>query len=157
MKPGPPPKPTALKLVQGNPGRRPLPENEPTPVVAEPEWPDELAEDARAEWRRVAPQLLALGMLSKLDRAALSAYCVAWARWLQAEQHIKVHGPIVAAPRTGVPMQNPFLSVANKAMDQFLRLAAEFGMTPSARSRVDTTAENEDKIADKFFGPRAGH
>ena len=69
MKPGPKPKPTALKIAQGNPGHRPLPKNEPRPRVAAPSMPDFLDAGGRAEWRRVVPILLEMGLLTKMDRA----------------------------------------------------------------------------------------
>ena len=45
------------------------------------------------------------------------------------------------APKTGVPMQNPALSIANKAMQEMTKLLAEFGMTPSSRSKVAAVFE----------------
>ena len=56
-----------------------------------------------------------------------------------AELHVNEFGAIVAAPRTGVPMQNPHLSIATKAADTVSRVAAELGLTPSSRQRVGTT------------------
>jgi len=142
------PKPTALKISQGNPGRRPLNTREPHPEVGIPERPAHLGPEACAEWDRVTAILQVLGIITKIDRAALAAYCVAFARWVEAEQKLKEQGLVVRAPQTGYPMQNPYLSIANTAMTQMIRLAAEFGMTPSSRSRLQSYPEffSADKI-----------
>jgi hypothetical protein len=82
------PKPTHLRLVGGNAGKRPIKANEPKPEVAAPQPPPHLNEAAKAEWGRIVGQLLALRLVTELDRAALAAYCVAYARWAEAEEHI---------------------------------------------------------------------
>ena len=132
------PTPTALRVLRGNPGKRPLPENEPHPSPDYPEPPDNLSRDARIEWERVTPILYDLGLLTNIDRAALVGYCVAWGRWMEAEDELRKYGPVVKAP-SGYPVQSPFLAVANRAMKQTKEFLAEFGMSPSARTRVVVT------------------
>ena len=79
--------PTHLKLLRGNPGKRPIkPEPEPSVPDTPPEPPDFLSEDAVNEWWRVAPELHALGLLTELDVAPFAAYCDAYARWITAER-----------------------------------------------------------------------
>lgn len=78
------PKPTRLKVLTGNPGKRPLNTDEPKPEVATPECPAELGPVARREWDRLACELTALRILTNLDRAALAAYCGAYAMWAEA-------------------------------------------------------------------------
>ena len=78
------PTPTRLKLLTGNPGKRPLNEDEPRPESAVPECPPELSPTARKEWDRLVGELGALRMLTNLDRAALAAYCGAYALWAEA-------------------------------------------------------------------------
>ena len=79
-------KPTALKILQGNPGRRPLkPDNEPQPTPAIPSCPDELSDLAKREWNRVAVELHALGVVSEIDRAALAAYASAYGSFIECE------------------------------------------------------------------------
>jgi phage terminase small subunit len=64
------PTPTALKLVAGNPGKRPLNRHEPKPVTAIPTCPAHLMPTAKTEWKRLARYLHDLGVISELDRAA---------------------------------------------------------------------------------------
>jgi phage terminase small subunit len=81
------PRPTHLKLVTGNPGKRRLNSAEPRPSVAgRTSPPAELGRDAKTEWRGVARRLQALELLTPVDRASLAAYCQAYGRWRQAER-----------------------------------------------------------------------
>jgi P27 family predicted phage terminase small subunit len=131
------PKPTKLKIIDGNPGKRPLNESEPDPdqEIKCPQAPGHLNDAAKEEWDRMAPELYDIGLLTKIDIAALEAYCTAYARWIEAEDKIREGGMLVNAP-SGYPIQTPYLSIANKAIDQIKAFLTEFGMTPSSRSRI---------------------
>ena len=129
------PKPTALKEVLGNPGKRPLNRNEPKPVQAMPTCPAHLSPTAKAEWKRIAAQLHVVGILTQLDRAALAAYCQAYGRWVEAEMKLK-ETPALIRTASGYVQQNPWLQVANKQVELMHKLLAEFGLSPAARSRV---------------------
>mgnify|MGYP000913998384 FL=1 len=150
------PKPTALKELAGNPGKRPLNEREPKPTAKLPTAPKHLTSAARAEWRRMGKELLALGVLTSVDRAALAAYCVAYARWAEAEVQVAKLGTVVKTSN-GNLIQNPYLAVANRAMEYMTKLATEFGMTPSSRSRVQVQAPaDEMSLADLLFADVMG-
>lgn len=145
------PKPTHLKLVTGNPGKRRLNRAEPKlEAGGVPQPPAELSSDARNEWRRVARQLHQAGLLAGLDRAALAAYCQAYARWRAAERALAVMAekdPVTAGllikTSNGNAIQNPLVGIANKAAAAMVRFAAEFGMTPSARSRIEVAPHDD--------------
>lgn len=152
------PKPTHLKLVTGNPGRRPLNKSEPKPTLELPTPPAELSEDAAAEWGRVSVALHKAGLLSGIDRAALAAYCQAYGRWVKAERAIAemgkrdpLTGGLMIKTTNGNAIQNPLVGTANKAMADMVRYAAEFGMTPSARSRIKAEGEKPEDPAESFF------
>jgi P27 family predicted phage terminase small subunit len=134
------PKPSALKALTGTPGHRPLNENEPKPVACIPKCPKHLDKEARAEWRRITPELLKLQILTRVDRAALSAYCMAWSRWVDSETNLRKFGAVIKTPK-GYPIQNPYLGIANTAIDIMRRFLTEFGMTPSSRSRINVTQD----------------
>jgi P27 family predicted phage terminase small subunit len=144
------PKPTHLKLVTGNPGKRPLNQNEPQPARKLPSPPAVLYPEAKREWNRVATELHSLGLLTRLDRAALAAYCQSYGRWVIAERAIAemakadplTHGLIKPTKGGGVP--NAMVRTASHAMTEMVRYAGEFGMTPSARSRL-SSAPGGDK------------
>ena len=149
--PGPAPQPTALKLLAGNPGKRPLNEAEPKPVLAIPAMPKHLGKEAKKEWKRIVPELQKLGLLTRVDRAALAAYCVSFGRWVEAEQELAVTGAIVVSPN-GYPQQSPWLAISNKALENVRRFIAEFGLSPASRSRVSVTPTDAD---DDFFETRS--
>ncbi len=126
-----------MRVVRGNPGRRPLPEGEPEPASDLPIAPAHLSDEAKAEWDRTGQQLLELGLITTIDRPALAAYCAAWARWVDAEQRLVEFGVVIKSPK-GFLVQSPYLSIANRAMEQMMKVLVEFGMTPSSRTRVTT-------------------
>jgi P27 family predicted phage terminase small subunit len=146
--PGPAPKPTALKVVQGNPGKRKLNQDEPTPEVVAPDCPAHLSADAKAEWDRIMPLLVRLKIVSELDTAALALYCQSYARWQEAERMITDmkakggDGLLIKAP-SGYPIQNPYLAIANRAMEDCHKYLQQFGLSPAARSRVTISLQGE--------------
>lgn len=147
------PKPTAMKQLAGNPGKRPLNSNEPRPPVPDvtPYAPRHLNADAKREWRRVVPILLQLGMYTELDRSAVAMLCQAWGRWVVAEMHLREEGEVLKSA-TGYMYQNPWRFEANKAQDMLRRMLSEFGMTPSSRSRFHLPGEQEEpSLAEQLF------
>jgi P27 family predicted phage terminase small subunit len=129
------PKPTALKLLCGNPGKRKLNRDEPT-AAGIPDCPDFLDAIAKEEWNRCVKVLAEMNVLTKADRSALAAYCVAYSRWVEAEALVKKFGTIVKSPEKGYPLKSPYLTVADQALESMRKLMVEFGMTPSSRSRL---------------------
>lgn len=156
---GPKPKPTHLQLVLGNPGRRPLNTAEAKPDAKLPKPPPELGADAKREWQRMAAELHALGLLTGLDRAALAAYCTTYGRWVVAERALARQAErdpstqaLLVRTKKGNIIQNPLVGTANKAMSDMVRYAAEFGMTPSARSRIKAESPRGlDDPSAKYF------
>ena len=147
--PGPPPKPTALKLLAGNPGHRPLNLSEPKPTGI-PTCPRHLDKEAKAEWKRISAELIKLGLLTSIDRAALSGYCCAYSRWVTAEAQIAQFGLVVKAGKSGYPIPSPFVGIANVALDHMRKFCIEFGLTPSSRSKVQGAPQQGAGIASPF-------
>jgi P27 family predicted phage terminase small subunit len=138
------PKPTHLKVIEGNPGKRRLNKREPRPDPAIPEAPEGLEGEALEEWGKVAPELYRLGVLSRLDKAVLAAYCHAYARYMAAERilaEMAKRSPqakaLMIQTTNGNWVQNPLVGTANQAAISMVRYAAELGMTPSARSKIE--------------------
>jgi P27 family predicted phage terminase small subunit len=84
----------------------------------------------------VARELYDLGMISRLDRAALAAYCQAYGRWVEAERKLQ-DTPVILKMPSGYIQQNPWLTISTKQMELMCKFATELGMTPSSRSRVE--------------------
>jgi len=148
MKSGPAPKPTALKLIEGNPGRRQIEPGEVRPPVVAPDCPEHLNPDAAAEWQRIIPLLLKNYLITELDTAALALYCQSYGRWAEAERKIAEQrarggdGLLIKAP-SGYPIQNPYLAIANRAMEDCHKYLQQFGLSPSARTRVQASPQGD--------------
>lgn len=145
-------KPTALKELAGNPGKRALNNQEPKPKSQIPICPPHLKGVARTEWTRITKELHALGVLSLLDRAALVAFCTAWSDYVHACKMVEEEGAVITSEKGGL-YQNPWVGIKNSSMDRVVRISSEFGMTPSSRTRikVDKPTE-EDEMAGFLFG-----
>ena len=145
------PKPSLIKLLDGNPGKRPVNEREPPILAGMPQPPEWLDGEAQAEWARVVLDLQAMGVLSRADRPALAAYCTAWSRWVEAEGMVKKFGAIVKSPEKGFPMKSPYLSIADQAMETMRKFLVEFGLTPSSRSRIKVPDSDAGNEFDRFM------
>jgi P27 family predicted phage terminase small subunit len=151
-------KPTALKVLEGNRGKRPLNGNEPKPKLEIPPPPAELSEDARIEWDYISGRLYAVGCLTEVDRGVLAAYCQAYGRWVQAERALNAcarfdtaSSGLLVKHDNGSYYANPLVAIANNAMKDMVKYSIEFGMTPSARSRIHAQKPEETDAASRFF------
>ena len=151
---GPKPLPAAIHQLRGT-FRADRHSEPPAPTSGLPPCPAHLSLTTKREWKRVLSELGPIGLATKLDRSALAAYRQVYARWVETEEQIKTHGVLVKGSK-GYPVVSPYLQVANKAIQQMRMLLAEFGMTPSARTRVSATAfeDGEDDPLAEFDPPR---
>lgn len=86
------PKPVALKLLTGNPGKRPLPVDEPTAVPGWPDKPAGLGKTAAAEWQRLAELLEGEQRLGKADGPHLLGAAIAYETALEFQRRAKQRG-----------------------------------------------------------------
>jgi P27 family predicted phage terminase small subunit len=138
------PKPTALRLIEGNANKRPLNAREPKPAIKIPTCPAHLNPSAKAEWKRIARQMFTLGMISELDRAALAAYCQAYGRWAEAERKLSETPSLIKLP-SGYIQPSPWLAIANKQLELMIRYMSELGLSPVSRSRVSVITPPQPK------------
>lgn len=131
--------PADLKLLAGNPGKRPI-NRGPDFKSGAPECPAWLPEDARDEWARITEELVRLGVLALVDMPALSAYCGAWYLYKRAMDDIQKNGLTLAnhTKYGTVHKKNPAVNVADRAMMQIRGLGSEFGLTPASRGKIGT-------------------
>ena len=150
---GRPPKPTRLRLLEGNPGKRPINENEPRPWQRQriPSPPDDLGDVGAKEWRRRGPELTRLGLLTNLDLTAFHLYCDTYERWVQASREAK-RIPLITTPG-GVIRPNPYVAMANRLFYMVNQSLARFGMDPSSRSRiaVDPNDREDDDLSEFLY------
>jgi P27 family predicted phage terminase small subunit len=156
---GPPPQPTDLRLLRGNPGKRRINTREPRPPVTTPSCPRWLSPEAKRAWRETVPVLKEMRILTRIDRDALAAYCQAYARWKAAEQFLDQHGEVYPirdeSGKIKYMQAFPQVFIARSALQTLRSYQQEFGMTPSARTRVHEIPDLvRDAENERFFGPR---
>lgn len=151
------PLPTQMKVLRGNPGKRAINKDEPKPKAKVPPCPRHLSKEARKEWRRISKELLTLGLLTVVDRAALAAYCQAWSRWVEAEEQMsKPDFKLVRSTDKGYEHASPWVGVANNALKQMKAFLVEFGLTPASRSRVSVAKPEDRDPYSEFLARKAG-
>lgn len=144
--------PTKIKEMQGTltPGRYLENEMKATTVNEVPSAPEYLNEKGKTEWTLVATELYNKGMLHLVDVALLSAYCNEMGMYLEAAEVINKEGSVERTYRNGKPSGSklkPELKIARDALAAALKLATQFGFTPSARASIpqpDTKESSED-------------
>jgi P27 family predicted phage terminase small subunit len=128
---------TKLHLLHGNPGGHPHSlENEPQPELIAPQCPEILSAEARAEWDRLATELEALGLLTRLDRANMTGYCQSWADYLEAQRHLD-NEPKVFKTATGYPLMTPWKTYRDIALTEMRKFGTELGLSAPSRTRIN--------------------
>lgn len=151
---GNPPVPTALKKLRGNPGKRAYNEDEPTPpvlITRPPDWLDDAARDA---WLELSPMLASMRVLTEADRVALMLLCDAYSEWRAARDAVVEEGMVFTViNEAGDTMirRRPEVGIRADAWRRVLRGLIEFGLTPSARSRVSSGEADEVDPMAEFF------
>lgn len=139
------PKPTTLKLLQGNPGKRPINQEEPqAKPIFNPDPPAHFSDLQAAKWRDMAAQLGAVRVLTQLDLDALEIYCIEWVAMHAALTDLNERGKLLQAPSGGV-MWNPSWTQYKHSLAQCRSLQSEFGLTPSSRTGVVADGDSEGK------------
>ena len=137
------PKPTGLKILTGNPGKRPLNLNEPAAAPGLPRCPAHLDAVAKKKWHHLAADVT---WLAKVDGDMVALYCQAWSNALEAQGLIAKTGKVLKSTEGGL-YQNPWVPIYNKAVEQLVKIGALLGLNPSDRSRLQVAPAVE---ADPF-------
>lgn len=156
---GPQPAPTVLKLHQGNRSKRPIDMSGVNPKVEIPDAPNHLGKEAKKEWKRITPELLELGLISKIDRTALAMYCQAAGRLFELEQAFEatvknivekskvdyaraVEVASTSLTPNGFAQQSVIVQLLSKHREQVHKYLQSFGLSPSARGRIQPSSNN---------------
>lgn len=116
-----------------NRGVKPAPAKDAEALTKAPAVPSYLPAQARAEWRRIMPQLIARRIITKADLAGVEAYCSAVGICRQIEEQ-----------RAGGLIDKTAFGIWNRAAQTARQLAAEYGLTPTSRARIGSTAADDD-------------
>jgi P27 family predicted phage terminase small subunit len=155
------PKPTHLKLLEGEVNKHRINFDEPKPTPEAPKCPVWLSKEGRKEWKRLAPEMERLGLLTKADFAMFAAYCSAVGKLAWAEREIKKRRNYELkkiktqnlkeseVPTTGGMVDQaetkkgyttlPAVWIYNKSLEQIRSFGSEFGLSPSSRTRIKTS------------------
>jgi P27 family predicted phage terminase small subunit len=161
------PKPTAVKELEGNPGHRPLNASEPQPRASRAQTPRGLGAEGGRFWRKYAPALAALGVLTEVDEPALRMAAEHFELALRAAKELR-QGVVIpsndgtqeATVQTGLLIEdadgnlrkNPLLQVLRDQSAALRSYLTEFGMTPAARSKLHVEIAEQLSMADILFG-----
>lgn len=146
---GPTKKPTNLKIIQGNPGKKKLNKDVEFEKLKEVPKPlIHLDSVAKKEWKRLAPIVFKAGLLNAGDLAAFGAYCAAYSGWYKAEKNLQAKlsengGCLTFETDKGYQQQIPQIGIVNQSRINMVKIAREFGLTPSARAGIPSTQPDE--------------
>jgi len=166
-----PRKPTNLKVLEGTFRKDRANPDEPEYPIEIPGCPPQLSKAGKAEWRRIVPLLEAAGLISKVSRAELAAYCAFYARWIKAEKEIEKDGEMIKVadmqkgsepyPRdkeTGeliyfIYRKNPWLDISFQCAAEMRKFASGFGLSPASKTKVKATIPKKEVVdpRERFF------
>lgn len=136
---GRPPKPKVLKTLEGNRGKREIPDE--VPADGCPAKPADLCPVASAHWDHVVEHVVGWGIAKAIDANALEQLCRYWALWK------------ALLPRAVADPADPEIKNAlTKYSTEWQKLASKFGMSPVDRAKLAITeAKKKDDFEDEFL------
>lgn len=147
------PKPTALKIAEGNPGKRKLNALEPKLAPGEPPMPK--LDKAEADvWHATVPVLLDMGVLTAADGAKLADYCADCVIEQRIRKSIK-RGGIFVHGQYGQLSESAAMRALDRVLKRKHQFYTEFGLTPAARSKIKIEAKPEVDAFETFLGKAA--
>ncbi len=170
---GPKPMPNNVRILTGNRGKRSVTNNAGmiAPDIEAPDCPAHLSAEAKKEWKRITPELLKMRVLTQIDRAALESYCENYSFWVRIclaitalqKRHKDDEGAgLIDLTPNGFKQMSVWLQIRNRASQEMRAAAAEFGMSPANRVKIQQAQvpEQNDLFPDdkpnpeRFFNGR---
>ncbi len=145
------PQPTTLKILHGNPGRRPINDREPQPdqVVTDLAPPKVLGRAGKKVWRDTLPVLRRMRVLTEADSDTLQNYCLCMEQVLECQKVLKKHGRTyeVVNEKTGAVAfkYRPEAKLMAEYLKEARQLGALLGLDPSNRSRLKVPAPSDSR------------
>lgn len=143
---GPKPKPSALKKRDGTYKKCKQAPSEYSPDQIEtlakpPTWLNKYAKD---EYLKVGAVLLKDGLLATIDMNLFITYCQQMGIFIESQHVLKKEGRVVKT-KSGYSQPHPYVAIGNSAHQIAIKIAASFGITPSARTRVSAEKKAIDE------------
>lgn len=148
---GPQPKPTALRVLEGEKRPSRINANEPRPAEGLPECPGGVTVEVRAVWDYYIAQAEIMRTARPPDRDALHAYCEAVVLHRRAVKLVERDGVLIVGALGGL-VRNPALTVVKQAAETIKVFGREFGFTPASRVGMTVTGADDDKGAQRLLG-----
>lgn len=154
---GRPNTPLPLKELRGTTRKDRVPHTpmQPSLLAHVPEPPDVLSDRGAAEWRVVCAELQTLGMLYTVDLSLVAAYCNEMSVYWEMEELLRKNGRVLAIKNEDGSMkymqQVPQVAIGRNALITAMRLAAQFGFTPSARAKLSAPSAPTKDAFDEFL------
>lgn len=142
---GPAAKPTALKILHGSKRGRAQAKVEPTPELGAPSKPNWLGAIASECWDDLVPVLEGMRVLTVADRVALELLATVYEEWRNANETVELKGETqeVSTQYSSKTQAHPAVAQRSDAFRRLHSMIQEFGLTPSARSRIKGPGERE--------------
>ena len=159
MTAGRPRKPTALHKLQGTyrpreHGSRNEPEV-PDAKATLPRWAG-LEGEAEKCYRRLAPMLSSMRVLTEADVAALVQLARRYGEYMHAAELVEESGTTYTSQgREGIQIKpHPNVAIRDRAWQDFQRGLAEFGLTPSSRSKIAAPPKQDESAMSRLLSGR---
>ena len=149
--------PTVIKKMQGTARADRILENEMLVDLLHdlPDAPDLLSTIGAEEWYKVTSQLLNLKMLHTVDLRMIEAYCNEMSLYIECEIDLRKNGRIDIFKNSNGDIirtqAKPFVKIKNDALNNALKLACQFGLTPSARSNISAPLTTNNTQINNYF------
>ncbi len=149
------PKPSNLRVLQGMRGHRPLNTSEPRPEPQTPPCPPGLSPAAQEEWKYITAELEPLGVLAKIDKAAVAGYAQSYADWIECLDFLRTNGNVIVLRNDKGEVKQiiaaPQARLALLYLEKVRQFAAELGLSPSARTRIHARPPDKQNPIETFL------
>lgn len=145
------PKPTVIKMLEGNAGKRPLNKREPNyrSVNIKSDCPPDLVGDARDEWVRMLAVIGNQVLVTAGDVAVFTLYCASWGEYITAQRAVNALTSWTIETDSGIK-PHPLLGIRDRAAAVMKKAALEFGLTPSSRTRIELPDKTDGDEVDDY-------
>jgi len=147
------PKPVEVRIAEGNPGKRPLPE----PVLIEgrvlPQPPAGVSDDFLEVWNLIVPKLYSVGLLDGIDGLALTGLVTLVIRAQEAGRLMDEHGPVIFGEDDkgrAYAIRNPAAKLELETWAQVRAWMEHYGLTPLARTRLGLAELQRKSLAEEL-------
>lgn len=154
---GPPRTPTHLRLVRGNPSKRPINKKEPKPPSGVPPTPKHFSKQEKYWFRRMAEELNDIGVITRLDGMALELMIGAYIEWRHHRDVIaEVGESYQTTTSTGdiIIRAHPQVAMRDRAFNNICKMMSEFGITPASQAKVSGNTPAEEDPFEAFLKKR---